>query len=373
VSGKRTYLDYNASAPLREEARAAMVEALDVFGNASSVHAEGQRARALIDDAREAVAELVQAKPAEVVFTSGATESNTWALSAAPWERIAFANVEHDSVRIPAAQIAAARGVPAIELPVTRDGSIDYKAVPAGPGTLLALQIANNETGVLQDVSRAGLWATEHGVRLHCDAVQAPGRVALDFRTLGATTMSLSAHKVGGPKGVGALVISGNALLPPLFAGGGQEIRRRAGTENVAGIAGFGAAARAALKELAEARRIAALRDRLEADVLRTTPGAIVIGAGAERLPNTSAIAVPGVSAETLVIKLDLMGLAISAGAACSSGKVGQSHVLTAMGFAPEIARGAIRVSLGAATTEQDIAAFLVAWKRIGASASLAA
>jgi cysteine desulfurase len=372
VSGPRTYLDYNASAPLREEARAAVVEALGVFGNASSVHAEGRRARALIDDAREAVAALVDAKPAEVVFTSGATESNTWALSA-PWERIALANIEHDSVRVPAAQIAAARRAPVIELPVTRDGSVDYKAAPAGPGTLLALQLANNETGVVQDVTRAALWATENGVRIHCDAVQAPGRIAIDFRTLGATTMSLSAHKIGGPKGVGALVISGNTPLAPLFAGGGQEIRRRAGTENVAAIAGFGAAARAALADLADAARIATLRDRLEADVLRATPGAIVVGVDAPRLPNTSSLAFPGLSAETLVIKLDLMGLAISAGAACSSGKVGQSHVLSAMGFAPEIARGAIRVSLGAGTTEQDIAAFLAAWKRIGAGASLAA
>ncbi len=372
MSGTRTYLDYNASAPLREEARAAVVEALDVFGNASSVHAEGRRARTLIDEAREAVAELVQAKPAEVVFTSGATESNTWALGA-PWERIAFANVEHDSVRVPAEQIAAARGAQTIALPVSRDGVVDYKAAPAGPGTLLALQLANNETGIVQDVTRAGLWATENGVRLHCDAVQAPGRLRIDFRTLGATTMSLSAHKIGGPKGVGALVISGNAILPSLLAGGGQEIRRRAGTENVAGIAGFGAAARAALKDLENAARIAALRDRLEAEALRATPGAVVIGAGAERLPNTTSLALAGVSAETLVIKLDLMGIAVSAGAACSSGKVGQSHVLSAMDLSPEIARSAVRVSLGAATTEQDIAAFLAAWKRIGASASLAA
>lgn len=372
MSGKRTYLDYNASAPLREEARAAMIAALDAFGNASSVHAEGRRARTLVDEAREAVAALVDAKPQEVVFTSGATESNTWALTA-PWERIAFADIEHDSVRAPAVQIAAARGAAVIALPVSRDGQVDHTKAPASPGTLLALQIANNETGVLQDVARAGLWATENGVRLHCDAVQAPGRIALDFRRLGATTMSLSAHKMGGPKGIGALVISGNAPLPPLLAGGGQEIRRRAGTENVAAIAGFGAAAKAALGELAEAQRIARLRDALEADVLRATPDAVVIGADAPRLPNTSSIAVPGVSAETLVIKLDLAGLAVSAGAACSSGKVGQSHVLTAMGLAPDVAGSAIRVSLGAATTEADIAAFLAAWKRICGSASLAA
>lgn len=372
MSVARTYLDYNATAPLRPEARDAVVAALDVFGNASSVHAEGRRARALIDEARESVAELVNANPAEVVFTSGATEANTWALSA-PWDQIALAGIEHDSVRAPAAQIAAMRGVRVIDVPVTRDGTADYKSAGLGTGSLLALQLANNETGVLQTVEAAGLWATEHGVRIHTDAVQAPGRILINFRSLGATTMSLSAHKIGGPKGVGALVISGNAPLPPLFVGGGQEVRRRAGTENVAGIAGFGAAARAALTDLAEVTRVQALRDRLEAEVLRATPEAVVIGAGAPRLPNTSSIALPGIQSETLVIKLDLTGIAVSAGAACSSGKVGESHVMRAMGLAPEVARSAIRVSIGADTTEQDIAAFVAAWTRICGSASLAA
>jgi cysteine desulfurase len=372
VSAKRTYLDHNASAPLLPEARAAIVAALDVTGNASSVHAEGRRARALIDEAREAVAALVSARPAEVVFTSGATESNAWALSAAA-DGLALADIEHDSVRSPARQIADARGVPLIALPVRSDGTVDYASAGLARGTLVALQLANNETGVLQDVAAAGRWATEIGVRLHCDAVQAPGRVAIDFPSLGATTMSLSAHKIGGPKGVGALVISGNAPLPPLLSGGGQEQRRRAGTENVAAIAGFGAAAKAALRDLADAERIGALRDRLEADVKRATPAAIVIGADSKRLPNTSSIAMPGRSAETLVIKLDLAGIAVSAGAACSSGKVGQSHVLAAMGLQPEIAGSAIRVSLGPKTTDEDIAAFLAAWSRIFGGTSLAA
>jgi cysteine desulfurase len=372
VISARTYLDYNASAPLRPEARAAVIASLDQFGNASSVHVEGQRARALIDDAREAVARLVNAKPAEVVFTSGATEANTWALSG-PWKAIALAGIEHDSLRAPAAQIAASRGASVIDVPVSADGIADYKAAKLIPGTLLALQLANNETGVLQDVTKAALWALENGVHIHTDAVQAPGRIAIDFCTLGATTMSLSAHKIGGPKGVGALVISGSTPLPPLFAGGGQEGRRRAGTENVAAIAGFGAAARAALTDLEDASRLTALRDTLEREVLRATPGAVVIGAGAPRLPNTSSIALPGISAETLVIKLDLMGLAVSAGAACSSGKVGQSHVLSAMGLPPEIAGSAIRVSLGPGSTEKDIAAFIAAWKRIHGGASLAA
>lgn len=372
MSGTRTYLDYNATAPLHAEARAAFVAALDVFGNASSVHAEGRRARALIDEARESVAALVNADPGEVVFTSGATEANTWALSA-PWTRIAVAGIEHDSVRTPAAQIASARRSQVVELPVSADGIVDFKAAALDADTFLVLQLANNETGVVQDVAAAGRWATEHGARLHCDAVQAPGRIGVDFRTLGATTMSLSAHKIGGPKGIGALVISGNTPVPPLIAGGGQEGRRRGGTENVAAIAGFGAAARAALRELAAAPRVAALRDRLEAEVRRATPGAILIGSGAPRLPNTSSIAMPGLAAETLVIKMDLAGVAISAGAACSSGKVGQSPVLAAMGLNPEIAGSAIRVSLGPGTTEADIAAFLAAWTKICGKQSLAA
>lgn len=373
MSAQRTYLDHNASAPLRAEARAAMIAALDTYGNASSVHAEGRRARAIVDEARDAVAALVNARPSEVVFTSGATESNTWALSGAPWERVAFADVEHDSVRAPAAQIAAARGGGVVTLPVSDVGAADVTAAPAGPGTLVAIQMANNETGVLQDVAAAGRWAIENGARLHTDAVQAPGRIAIDFPSLGAHTMSLSAHKIGGPKGVGALVIGAGVALDPMISGGGQEQRRRAGTENVAAIAGFGAAARAALADLEVASRVAALRDRLEADVCRATPQAVVIGRDAPRLPNTSSIALPGTSAETAVIKFDLAGVAVSAGAACSSGKVGASHVLGAMGFVPEIARSAIRVSLGADTTDDDIAAFVAAWREIYGGASIAA
>jgi cysteine desulfurase len=372
VSAPRTYLDYNATAPLRPDARAAIVAALDVFGNASSVHAEGRRARALIDEAREAVAALVGADPGEVVFTSGATEANTWALSA-PWRWIAFAGIEHDSVRGPAVGIAAERSALAVELPVALDGAVDIPHAGDGRGLLIALQMANNETGVLQDVAAAGARAREHGARLHCDAVQAPGRVAIDFKTLGVSTMSLSAHKMGGPKGVGALVVGHGVALPPLLTGGGQEGRRRAGTENVAAIAGFGAAARAALRDLEDAPRIAALRDRLEAQVRRVTPRAVIVGAGGPRLPNTSSIALPGASAETLVIKMDLAGVAVSAGAACSSGKVGQSHVLGAMGLPAEIAGSAIRVSLGPETTDDDIAAFVAAWTRICGGASLAA
>ncbi len=372
MSRGRTYLDHNASAPLKPVAREAMVAALAVCGNASSVHAEGRRARAIVDEAREAVAVLVNARPQEVVFTSGATESNVWALSQ-PWQRIALAGIEHDSVRAPAAQIAEARGAEVISLPVDGDGRVGLPTAGSGEGLLLVVQMANNETGVVQDVTTAGLWATGNGARLHCDAAQAPGRIAIDFPTLGATTLSLSAHKIGGPKGVGALVISGNAPMVPLLTGGGQELRRRAGTENIAAIAGFGAAARAAVADLEGVSRVAALRDRLEAEVKRLTPEAVVIGSNAPRLPNTASIARPGTSAETQVIKFDLAGIAISAGSACSSGKVSESPVLSAMGLAPDIARSAVRISIGPDTTDDDIAAFLAAWKSIHGGASLAA
>jgi len=372
VSTTRTYLDYNATAPLRPEARAAMLVALDRFGNPSSVHAEGRQARALVDQARENVARLVGAKPSEVVFTSGATEANTWALSG-PWQTIALAGIEHDSVRAPAQHLAEARGGRLTDIPVRHDGTADHEAIALDAGTLLVLQLANNETGVLQPVRAAAERAAACGALVHTDAVQAPGRIAVDFHALGVATLSLSAHKIGGPKGVGALVIREGTSLSPLIAGGGQEGRRRAGTENVAAIAGFGAAAEAAESGLAQAARLERLRDRLEAEVLRATPRAVAIGAGAPRLPNTSSIALPGADAETLVIKLDLSGIAVSAGAACSSGKVGQSPVLAAMGLAPEIAGSAIRVSLGPETTDEEIAIFIDAWKRIHGAASLAA
>jgi cysteine desulfurase len=233
---------------------------------------------------------------------------------------------------------------------------------------MVCVQAANNETGVLQPVAELAALARQHGLFVHTDAVQAAGRVALDMRALGVDSLALSAHKLGGPKGIGALVVrEGAASLPALIAGGGQERRRRAGTENVAAIAGFGAAAAAAQRDLAGMARIRALRDRLEREVLALAPSAVVIGADADRLPNTAGIALPGTSAETLVIALDLAGVAVSAGAACSSGKVGASHVLEAMGLDAGLARGAVRASLGWSSTERDVAAFIAAWSRLAA------
>ena len=369
MSAARTYLDWNATAPLRGEARAAMVAALDVVGNPSSPHAEGRRARAIIEDAREQVAALVGAKPAEVVFTSGGTEGNN-AVLAAGWDSILVAGVEHDSV------LACARksGARLIELPVGSDGVVRREALPAlmahvkGSRALLTLQLANNETGVLQPVAEVAREAREHGLAVHTDAVQAAGRLPVDVAALGVDTLTLSAHKLGGPKGVGALVLRGHATLPPLVVGGGQERRRRAGTENVAAIAGFGAAAIVALQELPRMQRVLDLQAQLEEQVRSITPQAIVVAEGAPRLPNTTSLALPGARAETLVIALDLAGIAVSAGAACSSGKVGASHVLAAMGIAPHIARAAIRISLGHGSSEQDVASFLAVWSHIAAA-----
>ena len=367
MTPKRTYLDYNASAPLRPEARAAMLAALDVTGNPSSVHTEGRKARAIVGKAREQVAALVGAKPGEVVFTSGATEANA-SVFAERWDTMLVAGIEHPSVLAP----AAAHGGRVIEMSTHANGvaaaeELAERVLAGGDfgRTLAALQLANNETGVLQPVAETARFTRAHDIFLHCDAVQAAGRIAIDFAELGADTLSLSSHKIGGPKGAGALVIRDGLSLPLFMPGGGQERRRRGGTENVAAIAGFGAAAEMAAKELERVAHIKLLRDMLERAVLELTPEALVIGAEAPRLANTSCIAWPGKLAETLVIKLDLMGIAVSAGSACSSGKVGQSHVLAAIGLMPEITGSAIRVSLGPETTVNDCNAFLDAWRAI--------
>jgi cysteine desulfurase len=366
MSHARTYLDWNATAPLRPEARAACAAALDAVGNPSSPHAEGRRARAIVEDAREQVAALVGARPAEVVFTSGGTEANN-AVVAGGWDTIFVAGVEHDSVLAPA-RVSGAR---IVEAPVDANGVVrlaalaDAMASRASPGrALLTLQVANNETGVLQPVAEAAAIAKAHGALVHTDGVQAAGRVTVDVRALGVDFLSLSAHKLGGPKGIGALVVREGTSLPSLIAGGGQERRRRAGTENVPAIAGFGTTAEAAARELEKIERIRALRDGLEARIAALAPSAVVMGAQAARLPNTTSVAVPGTSAETLVIALDLAGVAVSAGAACSSGKVGASHVLEAMGMEPALASAAIRVSLGWSTTQDDMAAFIEAWSK---------
>ena len=373
----RTYLDHNATQPLRAEARTAMVAAMDRFGNPSSVHAEGRAARAMMEAAREQVAALVNAKPGEVVFTSGATEANALAIGGRSWSAVLIGNAEHAAVLAPARRLTVAQA----ELPCRADGVQDISGAEAwalrlpksDSAAFASLAMANGETGVVQPVAELSAVLAPFGVVVHCYAAQAAGRMPVHFHTLGVSLMSVSGHKMGGPKGVGALIVRDGTPLDALLVGGGQEKRRRAGTENVVAIAGFGAAAEAARRELEEAPKIAALRDSLEEQILRNTPGAHVIGADAERLANTSLIAMPGKTAETLVIKFDLAGFAVSAGAACSSGKVASSHVLEAMGVAPEIARGAVRVSLGPGTTAGDIERFVAAWSAATGTAALAA
>ena len=372
-SEPRIYFDHNASAPLRDAAREAMIAALDVTGNPSSVHAEGRAGRRLIEDAREEVAALVGAKPAEVVFTSGASEANNWVM-AAGWQRIHVYGVEHDSVLAP----VRASGAEIEELPVERDGTADLgefarrvlSAETLPPRTLLTLQMANSETGVVQDVAAAAAFAREHGIAVHTDAVQAAGRLAMDFHDLNVDYLTISSHKLGGPMGVGALVIRDGLMVPSLIKGGGQERRRRAGTENVAAIAGFGAAAREASDEVARMAGLAALRDRLATGIVDIVPDAVVIAGQSERLANTLSVALPGELAETSVIKLDLAGVAVSAGSACSSGKVGASHVLAAMGIDERLARSTIRLSLGWSTTVDDVEAFLERLARLRATGS---
>jgi cysteine desulfurase len=369
----RVYLDWNATTPLRPEARDAMAAAWDLDGNPSSVHAEGRQARRLMEDARGLVAGAVGALPRHVVFTSGGTEANALALkpglrrgTSPSAERLVVSAIEHASV------LAGGRFSPdAISaVGVTHSGVLDLAqlrtALDGRPPALVSIMLANNETGAVQPVPEAAEIVHAAGGVLHVDAIQALGKIAFDMNTLNADLLTLSAHKIGGPKGVGAVVLTeGLQGFEPLLRGGGQELGRRAGTENVAGIAGFGASVKAAMGALAaDATRLEGLRNRLE-EGLRRTPGLIVFSADTRRLPNTSLITVPGLKAETAVIGFDLAGIAVSSGSACSSGKVQPSHVLEAMGFGPEIAQGAVRLSLGWSTSSADIDQCLEAWRKV--------
>ncbi len=353
------YLDYNATAPIRPEALDAMTAALAVPGNASSVHGPGRRARRLIEEARARVAALAGVDPSWVTFTSGGTEANNLALRGLPAARILVSAGEHDSVL---------QAVPeAAQVGLTAEGLIDLDALAAAlqdapEGTLVSVMLANNETGVIQPVAQVADLARAAGAWLHCDAVQAAGKIPLDMTALGADLVTLSAHKLGGPPGVGALLARPDLPLAAVQRGGGQERRRRAGTENLAGIAGFGAAAETALEDLPRLKKLVELRNRFEREIKSLADDLKVFGSAAPRLPNTSCVAVAGLPAETQLMALDLAGVAVSSGAACSSGKVQPSHVLSAMGVAPEEAGGAIRVSLGWASRAEDIHQLLAAW-----------
>lgn len=375
----RTYMDWNATAPLSAPAREACLAALDLVGNPSSVHGEGRRLRSLVEGARRDVAALAGAEPAHVVFTSGATEAANLVLTPdfrmgrtpLAVERLYVSAIEHPAVR------AGGRFDPdrLAEIPVSGAGTVDLAALEAmlvrhdGAAGLamVAIMLANNETGIVQPVRAAADIVHRFGGLMVVDAVQAAGRIPLSMEALGADFLILSSHKIGGPKGAGALVTRGEVLMPkPLVHGGGQEKGHRSGTENVAAIAGFAASAGAAMAGLDEqSARLARLRDDMEARMLRLAPDTILHGRGCDRLCNTSFFSLPGLRSETGQIAFDLEGVALSAGSACSSGKVGASHVLAAMGF--DAGLGALRVSIGAATGEADIERFLAAFGRIAA------
>jgi len=369
----RVYLDWNATTPLRPEARQAMAAAWDIVGNPSSVHAEGREARRLVEQARAVLADAVGALPRNVIFTSAGTEANALALvpglrgaRGGPVQRLLVSAVEHASVlaggRFPLEAINS--------IHVTRSGVVDLghlrELLQVGAPALVSIMAANNETGALQPIAKAAEIVHAAGGLLHVDAIQALGKIPFNINEVGADLASFSAHKVGGPKGVGALVLAEGLLgFEPLLRGGGQELGRRAGTENVADIAGFGAALKAGLQSMAkDAERLEKLRNRLE-NGLRQDADVLVFSADTPRLPNTTLFTTPGLKAETTVIGFDLEGIAVSSGSACSSGKVKPSHVLQGMGFDPNMAQGAVRLSLGWSTSEADIDRCLEGWRRL--------
>ncbi|AWN52353.1 cysteine desulfurase family protein [Methylobacterium sp. 17Sr1-1] len=378
----RAYLDHNATSALRPEVAEAVARALvDLPGNPSSIHREGRAARSAVEAARSKVAALAGVSPSQVVFTSGGTEAANAVLSGALRRRglpaptrLLIGATEHPCCLQGHRFVADDTEI----LPVDADGVMRLDVLEArlvtlaaeGVTALVSVQAANNETGVVQPVARIAALACQHGALLHSDAVQAAGRISVARNIFSADALTLSGHKLGAPKGVGAIVLGEGATLDAAFLrGGGQEARLRAGTENVPGIVGFGVAAELALAAMpAEAVRLAALRDAIEAGVQARAPDAVVFGAGAERLPNTSCFAVPGLKAETALIALDLDGVAVSSGAACASGKVSRSGVLAAMGVASTLSAGALRVSLGWDSREEDGESFLAAFDRLVSS-----
>ena len=374
-----TYCDHNATTPLRPACRDAMAHALTVTGNPSSVHAHGRAARAIVEEARECVAKLAKARADQVIFTSGATEANNLALKgsvegaidrseadkSARITRLFVSAIEHSSV-LKTAELAAERiaGVRLERLPVTVDGVLDLEALRValreGKGrALVAVMAANNETGVIQPVAGISRLCREVGALLLVDAVAAAGKIELDAGL--SDYLTLSAHKLGGPQGVGALVASADAPLAPQITGGGQQKGVRAGTENLSGIAGFGAAVKAVLADESETARVAAIRDHFETALKSVLPDAVIFGLAAPRLGNTSNVAFPGLRAENIVIALDLDGVMVSSGSSCSSGKIAPSHVLSAMGVTDDLAGASIRVSFGWDSTVEDADAAVAA------------
>ncbi|MEE2996141.1 MAG: cysteine desulfurase family protein [Pseudomonadota bacterium] len=360
--GQRIYLDYNATAKIRPEVIEALTTAMGSVGNASSVHSAGRNARKSVEKARREVAALVGATPDQVVFTSGGTEADNQVMRPCDPSRTFVSAVEHPAVldACPDAQ----------RIPVDSDGVINLEALETALAAtdapqMVALMLANNETGVLQPVAEAVEIAHRFGALLHCDAVQAVGKIPVDFGALGADTMAMTAHKFGGPQGIGALIVRTSESADCLMRGGGQEHGLRGGTESVAHIIALGRAAEISVERMDGYAELAVLRDWMEEELIQTTPGTRVFGGGVPRLPNTSKLMMPGVSSETQVISFDLAGIEVSAGSACSAGRVEPPYVLTEMGVSVEEALCAVRVSLGWGTTEGDIQSFVAEWARI--------
>lgn len=358
------YLDANATMPVKPAAIDAMTEALRETGNASSIHGAGRTARRHVEDARQAVADMLSTHPAYVFFTGGATESNNTVLGSFRDGKIFVSAIEHPSILEAAPQ--------AERLPVTADGVMDLAVLEqklAQQPDLISVMLVNNETGVIQPVADIVRLVRRLSprTRVHTDAAQAAGRIPVDFSALQVDYLSLSAHKMGGPQGAGALVLAPGAAIDPLLRGGGQEKRQRAGTENIPALAGFGVAASLAAQDMADFQSLAALRDRIENTLLAVEPRLRIYGRNAPRVANTTQIALPGIAAETQLMALDLAGIAISSGSACSSGTVRVSHVLRAMGVPDNEAQGALRISLPWNTAKEDIDRLIAAWEEMHA------
>lgn len=362
MSRKHVYLDYNATTPLKTPVLALVREVLGDVGNASSVHTFGRGARKRVEDARAQVAALVNVKPTQVTFNSGATEGNNTVIKHFKGERVLISAIEHPSVRESAPD--------AERIPVTSDGIIDLSALrdmlAAGPApALVSVMLVNNEIGTIQPVAEAAKMAKDKGALFHCDAVQGAGKLSLSLDELGVDFITLSAHKIGGPQGAGALIIGPCGIVPHMMSGGGQERRMRAGTENIAGIAGLGLAAELALSDMDKYKDTAVLRGRLETGMRAISPSLRVNATRAPRTGNTANVCLPGVDAQTMLMNLDLDGFAVGSGSACSSGTMKPSPVLLAMGVPEDHARSSLRISLGWDTTAADIDNFLAAWQRL--------
>ena len=366
MTDRLVYLDNNATAPIRPEVIDLMVEVMSTVGNASSIHSAGRLARKRVEDARAEVAALVGADPDNVIFTGGGTEADNLALKGFADRRLIVSAIEHGAILAPALLFDAGADI----VPVDEQGLVDLAALEdlirdADKPVLLSIMLANNETGVIQPIKEIVAIAKKFDALVHTDAVQSVGKIPVDINDLGVDMMSLSAHKIGGPQGVGALIMRENLPIMSQIVGGGQERGRRSGTENVAGVAGFGVAAAIARNGLAHYTKISKLRDEMELQIKQIAPGSQVYSGEAPRLPNTSCLTMPGVKSETQVMSFDLEGVAISAGSACSAGKVTASHVLEAMEAPEDVALTAIRVSMGCDTVSEDIDRFVDVWRDI--------